>query len=66
MSDTLILDSLRRRMRAMHSLYEDATATLTLEQVMTISGPYDVALHRAELDWGEGDSFAPSGQGIGE
>ena len=33
MSDPLILDSLRRRMRAMHSLYEDATATMTLEQV---------------------------------
>lgn len=33
MSDQLILDSLRRRMRAMHSLYEDATSTMTLEQV---------------------------------
>ena len=33
MSNALILDSLRRRMRAMHSLYEDATATMTLEQV---------------------------------
>jgi hypothetical protein len=29
----LILDSLRRRMRAMHSLWEDAVATMTLEQV---------------------------------
>ena len=27
------LHSLRRRLRAMHSLYEDATATMTLEQV---------------------------------
>jgi len=27
------LDSLRRRMRAMHSLYEDAVATMDLEQV---------------------------------
>lgn len=33
MSNELILDSLRRRFRAMHSLYEDATATMTLEQV---------------------------------
>ena len=33
MSNALILDSLRRRMRAMHSLYEDATATMTLDQV---------------------------------
>lgn len=33
MSDHLILDSLRRRFRAMHSLYEDATSTMTLEQV---------------------------------
>jgi hypothetical protein len=31
--NALILDSLARRMRAMHSLYEDATATMTLEQV---------------------------------
>ncbi|MGA7756781.1 MAG: hypothetical protein WCA57_02975 [Ilumatobacteraceae bacterium] len=33
MSNELILDSLRRRMRAMHSLYEDACATMTIEQV---------------------------------
>ena len=33
MSDELILDSLRRRFRALFSLYEDATATMTLEQV---------------------------------
>ena len=33
MSTELILDSLRRRMRAMHSLYEDACATMTLDQV---------------------------------
>lgn len=36
MTDTsapLILDSLRRRMRAMHSLYEDATATMDIEHV---------------------------------
>ena len=32
-SAPLILDSLRRRMRAMHSLYEDATATMDLEHV---------------------------------
>jgi hypothetical protein len=32
-TDALILDSLKRRMRAMHSLYEDATATMTVEQV---------------------------------
>jgi len=30
---TLIVDSLRRRMRAMHSLYEDAVATMGLEHV---------------------------------
>jgi hypothetical protein len=31
--DTLLLDSLRRRMRAMHSLYEDALATMDLSHV---------------------------------
>jgi hypothetical protein len=31
--DALILDSLRRRMRALHSLYEDAVATMTIEHV---------------------------------
>ncbi len=29
----LVLDSLRRRMRALHSLYEDAVATMDLDQV---------------------------------
>ena len=33
MSNELILDSLRRRMRAMFSLYEEATATMSIEQV---------------------------------
>ncbi len=33
MSDHLILDSLRRRMRAMHSLYEDACATMGVDQI---------------------------------
>lgn len=33
MTDALVLDSLRRRMRAMHSLYEDATATMGAEHV---------------------------------
>ena len=33
MSLDLYLDSLQRRMRAMHSLWEDAVATMTLEQV---------------------------------
>ncbi len=33
MSHELILDSLRRRMRAMFSLYEEATATMTVAQV---------------------------------
>jgi len=33
MSNELILDSLQRRMRAMHSLWEDAVATMNLEQV---------------------------------
>jgi hypothetical protein len=32
-NDELILDSLRRRMRAMHSLYEDAVSTMTIEHV---------------------------------
>ncbi|HWE56247.1 MAG TPA: hypothetical protein VG435_12090 [Acidimicrobiales bacterium] len=29
----IVLDSLRRRLRSMHSLWEDAVATMTLEQV---------------------------------
>lgn len=33
MSNDLVLDSLRRRMRAMFSLYEEATATMSVEQV---------------------------------
>ena len=33
MSNDLILDSLRRRMRAMHSLYEDALDTMTIDHV---------------------------------
>lgn len=33
MNSELILDSLRRRMRAMFSLYEEATSTMTLDQV---------------------------------
>jgi hypothetical protein len=33
MSLDVYLDSLRRRMRAMHSLWEDAVATMSLEQV---------------------------------
>lgn len=33
MNNELILDSLRRRMRAMFSLYEEATSTMTIEQV---------------------------------
>jgi hypothetical protein len=33
MSSDLVLDSLRRRMRAMHSLWEDAVATMDLDQV---------------------------------
>jgi hypothetical protein len=32
-SGSLVLDSLRRRMRSMHSLYEEATATMTVEHV---------------------------------
>jgi len=32
-SNALVIDSLRRRFRAMFSLWEDATATMTLEQV---------------------------------
>ncbi len=33
MTDAVVLDSLQRRMRALHSLYEDAVATMDLEQV---------------------------------
>ncbi len=33
MADTTTLDSLQRRMRALHSLYEDAVATMDLDQV---------------------------------
>ena len=33
MSNLLILDSLCRRMRAMHSLYEEATSTMSIAQV---------------------------------
>lgn len=33
MTTELILDSLQRRMRAMHSLYEDACATMDVDQV---------------------------------
>lgn len=40
-------------------------ATLTLDQVMTISGPHDVSLHRVLADWGEGSSVAPGQQGAG-
>jgi hypothetical protein len=32
-SDALLLDSLRRRLRALHSLWEDAVATMDLDQV---------------------------------
>ena len=33
MTDDLVLDSLRRRMRALHSLYYDAVATMDVDQV---------------------------------
>ncbi len=33
MADELVLDSLQRRMRALHSLYYDAVATMDLDQV---------------------------------
>ncbi|MHB1519196.1 MAG: DinB family protein [Acidimicrobiales bacterium] len=33
MADDLVLDSLRRRTRAMHSLYEDAVATMGIDHV---------------------------------
>ena len=32
MSNRLVVDSLQRRMKAMHSLYHDATSTMTVEQ----------------------------------
>jgi hypothetical protein len=41
------------------------SVTLTLNVEMSISGAQTVALHRALADWGEGTSFAPSGQGGG-
>lgn len=40
-------------------------ATLTLEMVMTSSGPQTVSLHRVLAEWGEGTSDAPSGEGMG-
>jgi len=39
--------------------------TLTLQQVMSLAGGEPVSLHRAEQDWGEGDSVATGGQGAG-
>jgi hypothetical protein len=33
MGDAVVLDSLRRRVRAMHSLWEEAVATMTVDQV---------------------------------
>ena len=39
MSDELVLDSLRRRMRAMHSLWEDAVATMGAEHVNHVERP---------------------------
>ena len=39
MSTELVLDSLCRRMRAMHSLWEDAVATMDLEQVNHVERP---------------------------
>ncbi len=36
---TTVLDSLRRRMRAMHSLWEDAVASMSLEQVNHVERP---------------------------
>jgi hypothetical protein len=35
----LLLDSLRRRMRAMHSLYDDAVATMDVDQVNHLERP---------------------------
>jgi len=40
-------------------------ATLTLNLIMTTSGPQTVSLHRVLADWGEGPSDAPGGEGIG-
>ena len=36
MSDELILDSLQRRMKAMHSLYHQAVSTMDIEHVNSI------------------------------
>lgn len=38
---------------------------LDVTVVQTIVGAYDQELHRATSDWGEGTSFAASGQGFG-
>jgi uncharacterized repeat protein (TIGR01451 family) len=40
-------------------------ATLTLNMSMTTSGAQAITLHRALMDWGEGTSVAPRGEGDG-
>lgn len=44
MSDTLILDSLRRRLAALHSLYRDAAASMDLEHVNHVHRPGDLPI----------------------
>ncbi len=41
---TLTLDSLQRRMRALHSLYRDAVATMDIEQVNHVHRPGDLPI----------------------
>ncbi len=41
------------------------SATLTLHMSRTRSGPSNIVLHRVLADWGEGTSFAGSGEGGG-
>ena len=45
----LLLDSLRRRMRAMHALYEDALATMPGNQWWSSSGRPTTAQARSAL-----------------
>ena len=59
----LYLDSLRRRMRAMHSLWEDAVATMTLDQVNHVERepvlPIAFSLfHMAQIEDGSAAMYA--------
>jgi len=43
-TDDLVLDSLRRRLSALHSLYRDAAATMDVDQVNHVRAPGDLAI----------------------